>query len=328
MLSDERVYSLYGATVTQQLTAAGLGVDTLLLPGGESSKTLMSAASCWERMHAFGLDREAVLIALGGGVVTDLAGFVASCYMRGIDFICVPTTLLGMVDAAIGGKTGVNLPSGKNLVGSFYQPKLVLVALETLGSLPPREMSAGLAEVIKYGFIGHPGVLELLETKMPALRALDPDTLEEIVRQCVAVKMEYTSADPFESGVRSHLNFGHTFGHALEAATGYSLYLHGEAVAIGMSCAAYLSVELGLVPEEVIAHVDRLCLAAGLPVALPAVVSDDQILEGMWGDKKVQLREIHCIVLHSKGQRVEAEKRAVSEGQIRKALHNKRLAVR
>lgn len=322
VISDESTYPLYGGAVVSYLHAAGLESDSLLLPVGEHIKTLNSAASCWERMRAFGLDRRCLVVALGGGVVTDLAGFVASCYMRGVDLVNVPTTLLGMVDAAIGGKTGVNLPSGKNLVGTFFPAKLVVIALETLATLSARQVSAGLAEVIKYAFIANSQLLQLLTTRMAAVRALEPETMETVVRACCLTKVPITQEDPREqTGLRALLNFGHTFGHAIESTTGYERYLHGEALAIGMSCGAQLSEQLGLIPHETVELVDRLCVSAGLSTVLPADVSDDQLVEAMRGDKKSEEGRISCIVLLPGSK---AEKRPVDERSIRQVLRRKR----
>lgn len=322
VISDESTYPLYGGTVVTHLHTSGLESDSLLVPVGERTKTLNSAASCWERMHAFGLDRRCLVVALGGGVVTDLAGFVASCYMRGVDHINVPTTLMGMVDAAIGGKTGVNLPSGKNLVGTFFLPKLVVIALETLATLPAREVRAGLAEVIKYAFIANAQLLQLLTSHMAAVRALEPETVETVVHACCAAKVRITQEDPREqTGVRALLNFGHTFGHAIESMTGYERYLHGEAVAIGMSCGAQLSQQLGLIPQDTVDLVDRLCASAGLSTVLPADVSDDQLVEAMRGDKKCEQGRFSCIVLLPGSK---AEKRLVEEQSVRQALRTKR----
>ncbi len=248
-----------------KLAAGSAPVTTLVLPPGESQKTLATAQKIYDRMAGAGLDRKSLLLAVGGGVITDLGGFVASTYMRGIRSVLVPTTLLGMVDAAVGGKTGVNLPQGKNLVGTFSQPKAVVCDPAVLATLPPREFTAGLGEVVKYGMIRDATILELLSRSIEALRARQPELLEDVVHRCVAIKADVVGQDEKESGVRAILNYGHTIGHALEAAGRYRLLHHGEAVSVGMEAEAYIAMELGLIPLEVLAEQNRVLKLCGLP---------------------------------------------------------------
>jgi 3-dehydroquinate synthase len=245
--------------------AKGRDATLLAIPAGESRKTLATAAKVYDRMARAGLDRKSVLLAVGGGVITDLGGFVASTYLRGVKAVLVPTTLLGMVDAAVGGKTGVNLPQGKNLVGTFSQPRAVLCDVETLKTLPPREFTAGLGEVAKYGMIRDAELMGILDRSMDAIAARDVAALDEIVHRCAAIKADVVSQDEREGGLRAILNYGHTIGHAIEAAGRYRLLHHGEAVAVGMEAEAYIAMELGLAPLEVLAEQNRVLKRCGLP---------------------------------------------------------------
>jgi len=254
------------------------------IPGGEGSKTLENVASLLSDLAKEKLSRSAVLIAIGGGVIGDLAGFVAATYLRGIAFVQVPTTLLAMVDSSVGGKTGVNLPEGKNLVGAFHQPKLVVADLDTLKTLPPREFAAGMAEVIKYGAIKDKALFDRVA------KGVKPDDkdLDEIVEKCVAIKARIVENDEFETkGERALLNFGHTIGHAIENATGYNTYLHGEAISLGMRAAAWLSVWHAGLSESDAHRIEAALDANGLPLTLKATDDRAAILAALGNDKKV-----------------------------------------
>ena len=301
IISDEHVYPVYGEQLNQLIKAQGIPVHHVLLSAGEQTKTMESAQRCWTEMHAQGLDRKSLVIGLGGGVITDLAGFIASCYMRGIDVIHLPTTLLGMVDAAIGGKTGVNLPHGKNLVGTMHHPTLVLISSHYLETLPDREFRAGLAEVIKYGVIWDPELFEFVQKNMSSILQKDKKKLDTIVRQSCAIKAQVVKQDEKEQGLRAILNFGHTFAHAIESATQYKGYLHGEAVAIGMSCAAHVSQALGLIDKGIVKQIDEVCSQAGLSTTLPDVPLD-HLIRLMGGDKKAVRGKISLIVAQKIGK--------------------------
>lgn len=266
------------------------------IPSGETSKTLQMAESCWQEMSRKGMDRQSAVIAVGGGVVTDLAGFVGACYMRGIATYYIPTTLLSMVDAAIGGKTGVNLPQGKNLVGAIYQPKEVHICQDFLLSLPDREFKSGLAEVIKYGVIWDADFFELLEQQMDSILKKEKDILRKIIERSCEIKSYVVLQDEKEQNLRAILNWGHTFGHAIEAITGYKQFLHGEAISIGMSCAAYVSYYLKRVDLSFIDRQDNLLKKAGLPIDLPSSIDIDTLIERMTSDKKAISGKITLIV--------------------------------
>ncbi len=283
VVTNVTIAPLYLARVTAGL--AGFEHAELILPDGEAHKTLASAERIFEALARLGASRDATLIALGGGVIGDLAGFAAACWMRGIDFVQMPTTLLAMVDSSVGGKTGVNLPAGKNLVGAFHQPRAVIADTTTLASLPAREYRAGLAEVVKYGAIGDPGFFAWLEAHVDALLRRDEAALVEAIASSCRHKAGMVARDEHEQGERALLNFGHTFGHALEAATGYEQLLHGEAVAIGMLLAARLSGELGRAPSADAARLAALLDALQLPTRPPAC-DPLRLLELMRLDKK------------------------------------------
>lgn len=286
------------AIVTQEPVArhhlaallAGLGdVATSVheVPDGEVAKAPSVLTELWRAFAQVPLSRRDVVVALGGGVVGDLAGFAAATYNRGIDVVQVPTTVLAQVDASVGGKTGIDLPEGKNLVGAFLQPRAVVADTATLDTLPRRERIAGLGEVVKYGFIRDPEVLDLLERDPDAATGGDPALLEELVRRSVAVKAAVVAADERESGEREHLNFGHTFGHAVESLTGYDTFLHGEAVAIGAAVALRLGVDLGVTDDGLVERHDALCRRLGLPTRAPAL-DRDEVWRAMGRDKKVR----------------------------------------
>ncbi len=283
VVTDAQVAPLYLDRVR-----AGLALhthDALVLPAGEASKTLANSERIFDALAALGANRDGAIVALGGGVIGDLAGFAAACWMRGIDFVQMPTTLLAMVDSSVGGKTGVNVAAGKNLVGAFHQPRAIVADTATLATLPPREYAAGLAEVVKYGAIGDESFFAWLEVNADALLAHDADALAEAIAFCCAYKAGVVARDERETGERALLNFGHTFGHALEAERGYGELLHGEAVAIGMVAAATLSVQLGRARVEDTERLARLLSRFGLPTTLPPA-SADALLARMRLDKK------------------------------------------
>jgi len=283
VVTNETVAPLYLARVQDGL--AGFEQAALILPDGEQYKTLAHAGHVFDRLAALGATRDATIIALGGGVIGDLAGFAAACWMRGIDFVQMPTTLLAMVDSSVGGKTGVNLPAGKNLVGAFHQPRAVVADTSTLSTLPPREYRAGLAEVVKYGAIGDAAFFVWLEANAGALIAREPVALAEAIAASCRHKAGVVARDEHEHGERALLNFGHTFGHALETATGYGTLLHGEAVAIGMLLAARLSSSLGRAPIEDAQRLSALLATFGLPTT-PPPGDPQQLVELMRLDKK------------------------------------------
>lgn len=306
ILSDNTVMAQYGDSLQQQLKGFGTPLSTHIIPQGESNKNLDVALSCWSALEEKGMDRSSVLIALGGGSVTDLAGFVASTFMRGISLICIPTTLVGMCDAAIGGKTGVNFQGRKNLIGSFYPAHNILIDPATLVSLPDRELRSGLAEVIKYGVIADADFFCWLQENIPLILKRDPAALTHAISRSCRIKCNIVDNDPFDQAARAQLNFGHTFGHAIESATNYQQYLHGEAVAIGMRCAATLSQQLGFVDHQFEQQVIEICQKAQLPTELPSA-SDDAIIEQMQLDKKTKRGTITCIVAKKLGEVVKLD---------------------
>lgn len=295
VISDDIVYPLYGERVAKQLSSLTNSIHPIIVPNGEPTKTLETAKSCWTQMHALGVDRKSLLISLGGGVISDLAGFVASCYMRGTDVIHIPTTLMGMVDAAIGGKTAVNLPQGKNLIGTIHHPKMIFIDPGLVSSLDLRQVRAGIAEVIKYGLIWDPELFNYLEENLEQIIALQPEKIATIISRSCMIKTAIVQKDEKDLGIRAILNYGHTFSHAIETATEYQSYLHGEALAIGMSCAAHLSAELGYVDDNFINRQDQLIHRAGLKTQLPHI-DLDKLISLMAADKKANAGALSCIV--------------------------------
>ncbi|MDE2745837.1 MAG: 3-dehydroquinate synthase [Chloroflexota bacterium] len=295
MIADQAIINSHGATAIESLRAAGRSVESFAVPSGEASKSLsaLDALYGWLSLHR--AERRDVIFAVGGGVTTDLAGTAAATYLRGMPLVHAPTTVLGMVDAAIGGKVAIDLPSGKNLVGAFYQPRAVLADVSTLATLPSRELRSGFAEVIKHGFIRDEPMLELLEESAdslldPAAASLDPSMrqlLVDVITRNQAIKAAVVSADERESDIRAILNYGHTLGHAIEAVTGYSAVLHGEAVAMGMIAVAEMGCSMGLIDEALVARHRRLIDRFGLPTQGPPGLSRDEIVEAMSRDKKV-----------------------------------------
>ena len=268
IISDTNVAKLYAMRAEKSLRAAGFEPVLITVPAGETAKRLQTVQSCYDQLAAHRLERHSFVVALGGGVVGDLAGFVAATYLRGIPFVQVPTTLLAQVDSSVGGKVGVNLRAGKNLVGAFYQPRLVLADLDTLTTLPLRELRAGLAEVIKYGIIYDAPLFARLERDLPKLLKLDAKSLAQIIARCCEIKAEVVGQDETEGGLRAILNFGHTIGHALEAISRYGQYLHGEAISIGQVAAAELSAALTGLPQSDVERIADLFRRAGLPTSV------------------------------------------------------------
>jgi 3-dehydroquinate synthase len=282
--------------------APGLRVAWIEVPAGEGAKRLSELERLYHQFAGVPLDRRSVVVAFGGGVVGDLAGFAAATYLRGIDLIQVPTTLLAQVDASVGGKTGIDLPEGKNLVGAFHQPRRVIADLETLQTLPAAQLRAGLAEVIKYGVIADPSLLDILEAQREPILAGEPAALEELVVRSCRIKAEVVAGDERETGRRAILNFGHTIGHALEAATGYGEYLHGEAVAIGMVAAARLSCRLAGLPAGEARRLEELMRAYGLPSAPRKPVAPERLLEAARRDKKARAGDVHFVLANRLGE--------------------------
>ncbi len=298
-ISNETVAPLY----LSHLSTACLAKTQInhVVADGEQFKTLETLSHIFDTLLKHRLDRTATLVALGGGVVCDMTGFAAACYRRGIDFIQMPTTLLAQVDAAVGGKTAVNHPLGKNMIGAFYQPKAVLIDVDTLKSLPEREFKAGLAEVLKYAFIQDTEFLDWLLANKALILTKDPKTLIHMIHHCCAIKADIVAQDETEQSIRALLNFGHTFGHALESATQYKTWLHGEAVAIGMAAATYMSCELGLISikdcEKVIQSLETFALPISQYQHIPTKVLKQYLLQ----DKKVLQGQLRLILLKSIG---------------------------
>lgn len=301
IVSNETVAPLYARALADALATRHERVVQIVLPDGEAYKDWHTLDRIFDALLAEGCDRQTVLYALGGGVVGDMTGFAAACYMRGVPFVQVPTTLLAQVDSSVGGKTAINHPRGKNMIGAFYQPRLVVCDLDVLDTLPERELSAGLAEVIKYGPIADPSLLDWIEANIVALRTRDKAALAHAVRRSCEIKAWVVGQDERESGLRAILNFGHTFGHAIEAGLGYGQWLHGEAVGCGMVMASELSARLGLMPASFVERMRRLVERSGLPVTGPALGAQ-RYLDLMRVDKKNEGGEIRFVVIESLGR--------------------------
>ena len=305
VVTNETVQPLYGSRLVVALKQRYPVVHTVTLPDGEEHKNWQTLNLIFDALLQHGCDRKTVLFALGGGVVGDMTGFAAASYMRGVPFVQVPTTLLAQVDSSVGGKTAINHPLGKNMIGAFYQPQLVVCDLDVLGTLPSREFSAGLAEVIKYGPIADMAFFEWLETNIDPLMARDRAALAHAVRRSCEIKAQVVGADERESGLRAVLNFGHTFGHAIEAGMGYGAWLHGEGVGAGMVMAAELSHRLGLVDDAFVARLKVLVQRAGLPLrgaVLDAADNAGRYLELMRVDKKAEAGEIRFVLIDGLGR--------------------------
>ncbi len=303
VIADRNTVRHFGSTAIKSLKAAGFEPILITVPAGETAKQLKTVEHCYNELAAHRLERKSFIVALGGGVVGDLAGFVAASYLRGIAFVQVPTTLLAHVDSSVGGKVGVNLKAGKNLVGAFHQPRLVLCDLDTLKTLPAREFSAGLAEIIKYGIIYDEPFFKRLERDLPKLLRKDAAALTAVIARCCEIKAEVVSQDETETGLRAILNFGHTIGHGLEAISGYGKYLHGEAISIGQVAAAKLSHQLLGFPEQDVARIHQLFAAAGLPTSVKLNSAQRARLFGaMKLDKKVSAGEIKFVLAEKLGK--------------------------
>lgn len=303
IVSNSTVAPLYAARLQAMLRSRHAAVHMVVLPDGEAHKDWQTLNLIFDALLSHGCDRKTVLYALGGGVVGDMTGFAAASYMRGVPFVQVPTTLLAQVDSSVGGKTAINHPLGKNMIGAFYQPELVVCDLGVLATLPQRELSAGLAEVIKYGPIADMAFLDWIDANLDALMAREPAALAQAVRRSCEIKALVVGQDERESGLRAILNFGHTFGHAIEAGLGYGEWLHGEAVGCGMVMAAELSLALGLVDRAFVDRLTGMIRRAGLPVVGPALGAD-RYLELMRVDKKSEAGEIRFVVIDGPGRAV------------------------
>ncbi len=311
LISDSAVFPHYGAQIEGSLRASGYAIGSHVVPSGEASKDLATVAGCYDWMIGGNVERRDAVLALGGGVVGDLAGFVAATVLRGVAFVQLPTTLLAMVDSALGGKTGVNHPLGKNLIGAFHQPRLVLSDTDTLATLPPRELRAGWAEVIKHGVIRDAGLFDELEAAVGGVAADDgasipklPPPNPPVIRRAAKVKVDVVNIDERETGERMLLNYGHTLGHAVEAAGGYGALLHGEAVAIGMDLAAQIAERMGMWSAGDVLRQRALLAAYGLPTALPPEMDPEDLLERTLRDKKVRAGRVRWILPTSIGHAV------------------------
>ncbi|MEM8864829.1 MAG: 3-dehydroquinate synthase [Planctomycetota bacterium] len=297
VITDSNVDPLHGDRAADLVNEASIEAHVLVVDAGEASKAPEVAQDLWETMLEEGVDRSSTVLAVGGGVVGDLAGFVAATYARGLAFFQAPTTLLAQVDSSVGGKVGVNLPGGKNMVGAFWQPQGVLIDVQVLTTLPDRDYRSGLAEVVKYGVILDADFFAYLEQHTDEINARDPAVLKHIIARSCRLKADVVEADEREeSGRRAILNYGHTFCHAIEAATGYSSVLHGEGVAMGMLCASRLAQSLGMIDSAATERQQALLEKLGLPVTVPADLDSEQLYELMWRDKKVQAGQIRFIL--------------------------------
>jgi 3-dehydroquinate synthase len=302
LVTNPTVASCYLAPVRDALTAAGFEVLTVLVGDGEEHKNQASLAAIYDVLLGARLERKSSIVALGGGVVGDLAGFAAATYLRGVPYVQVPTTLLAQVDSSVGGKTGVNHRDGKNLIGAFYQPRLVVIDVDLLATLPRRELVAGLAEVIKYGIIEDAELFHQLESSIDRLVRLDREFLVQVIARSCAIKARFVEQDEREDDYRAVLNFGHTIGHALEAATEYRDFLHGEAVAIGMAKAAAISQQQGLCDEPMVRRIHSLIEKTGLPKDLPKNLAPERLLQGMELDKKSAGGKIKFVLCEAIGK--------------------------
>jgi 3-dehydroquinate synthase len=317
MITDSTVAALYGQQVQGVFTTRGLTIDMIAFPAGEAAKDIATIRSIGDQLLGLGADRTSALIALGGGVVGDIAGFVASIYMRGIPYLQIPTTLLAQVDSSIGGKTGIDLSRGKNILGTFYQPKGVFIDLAFLKTLPTSELRTGLAEVIKYGIIEDPELFGILESKAEAITSLDLDLLQEVVIRSCHIKKGIVEIDEHEKGVRRILNFGHTIGHAIEAESGYAI-THGDAIAMGMVAAAIISERLHHLPAGDRERIIALIRALGLPVSIPSHLTPAGIYARLYGDKKKAGDTLHFVLLRKIGTPFVTS--AVPEGLIKETI--------
>ncbi len=303
IISDETVFSLYGGEIETRLRQAGYKVNSLSLPPGEASKSLAGASKIYDFLVEKRVERGDFILALGGGVIGDLAGFAAATFLRGVALVHLPTSLVAMVDASIGGKVAINHPEGKNLIGAFYQPRLVAADVQTLTTLPRREFVSGWSEVVKHGLILDAGLVDFLEEKVAPLLEMEPEALTEAIARSAAVKARVVSQDEKEAGIRTLLNYGHTIAHGLEAAGSYQGLLHGESVAIGMVGAGMISQGLGLLPDDKVRRQHRLLQRFGLPVSA-AGIDKGAVLRAMELDKKIRRKAIRWVLLTDIGRAV------------------------
>ncbi|MFN7141973.1 MAG: 3-dehydroquinate synthase, partial [Limisphaerales bacterium] len=302
VISDKNVSRLYAKQALKSLQEAGFEPVLITVPAGETAKSIKTVEFCYDELAKHRLERKSFIVALGGGVVGDLAGFVAATYLRGIAFVQVPTTLLSQVDSSVGGKVGVNLKAGKNLVGAFYQPKIVLCDLDTLDTLPPREFRAGMAEVIKYGIIYDAALFKRLERHLEKVMNREPKVLTDVIARCCEIKADVVGQDETETGLRAILNFGHTIGHAIENISGYGKYLHGEAISIGQVAAAKLSNKLTGLKEKEVEQIADLFERTGLPISIKLnTASRTKLFAAMKLDKKVSAGEIKFVLAEKIG---------------------------
>ena len=303
VVTDRKVGPIYSKTAMNSLLEAGFEPVGIRVPAGETAKSLNTIHACYDKLARRRLERSSFIVALGGGVVGDMAGFLAASYLRGIGFVQVPTTLLSQVDSSVGGKVGVNLKAGKNLVGAFYQPRLVLCDLETLKTLPKRELRAGLAEVIKYGIIDDPALFRRLERQLPELLKLDTKELAHVVARSCQIKAKVVKEDEREAGLRAILNYGHTIGHALESISSYGKYLHGEAISIGQVAASKISRERHGLSQVEVDRIEAIFSAAGLPTTVKLSKKESsKLLTAMKLDKKVSGGQVKFVLAKSIGR--------------------------
>jgi 3-dehydroquinate synthase len=300
IIADSNVSAIHGDRFRELLSATGPDIGLITFPAGEGSKNIQTALTIMDELIARGADRNSGLIGLGGGVTGDITGFVASTFMRGVPLILVPTTLLAQVDSSIGGKTGIDLCAGKNLMGTFYQPRMVLIDLAFLGTLPAKEFINGIAEIVKYGIVEDPDLFHFLEGAKEMLLARDPEVLETVVTRSCAVKKRIVEIDETEKGVRRFLNFGHTLGHAIEAESGYTVS-HGEAVAVGMAAAAMVSERMEYLPAVEARRIESLIKSLGLPHRIPSGLSIETILSRLKADKKRSGQKVNFVLLKNLG---------------------------
>ncbi|MBF0421815.1 MAG: 3-dehydroquinate synthase [Magnetococcales bacterium] len=303
VITNETIAPLFLAQVETSLRDAGYPILPILLPDGEIYKNNNTLQQIYDRLLEHRMERSTILIALGGGVIGDMTGYAAATFLRGVDFVQIPTTLLAQVDSSVGGKTGINHPLGKNLIGAFYQPRLVVCDLDSLATLPRREFVAGMAEVVKYGLIHDRDFFYYIRDHLEAINRLTPEPLLTVLHTCCAIKGRIVSADERESGQRALLNFGHTFGHAIETLTGYDQYLHGEAVGMGIVMAADLSRRLGWLGQEEWLDITQIIRRVGLPDKIPPL-SIDAVLEAFSRDKKVHGGRPRFVLLQGIGRAV------------------------
>lgn len=299
LVSDAAVFHVHGASVQRSLEAAGAEVRAAIVPSGEQTKSYVQTQALYDHLVDMTADRKTLIVAVGGGVTGDLAGFVAATYARGLRFVQVPTTLLSMVDSSVGGKTGINHPRGKNLIGAFHQPLGVIIELATLKTLPDREYRSGLAEVVKYGVILDEAFFAFLEQNIAGLNSRDPEVLRHVIARSCELKADVVQQDEYETtGLRAILNYGHTFGHAFETLAGYGALLHGEAVSIGMICASRLAESLGRINPNDTRRQRDLLSALNLPVCVPSDLLDrhEDIVRCMMLDKKTEARELRFVL--------------------------------